>query len=583
MNDSRDFDLNRMMEQIRLKVHDQRVAEAGSAAGSDEPGNNNQLQGDLAELDRSYDLNRVSLNPNRRLLGWTVLTASRLVSALLSPIIRRQSEYNAANTRVTTHLKTQVDLLHSQFADIPAIAERTFARSLEDFMAQVQALTRRLARTYADDIAMHAQALSDLSRRMAELEQRQAGWNEQSERLAMLERRLMEMRQELDRSGLASHPGRLLEQEHRLQEQDQRFAEQEQRLQEQDRRFAEQDQRFAEQDQRFAEQEHKLQEQGQHLAKQSQRFAEQEQRFAERDQRFESLDARNSELAAIVAAARVAQSEAQSQARSHYEEFKLTRERVLRAERRLRRLLSGEALNGAAPSHENPLLPSKAETEMDYAGFEDRLRDSQSVKDKQRSYLKYFVGKAPVIDVGCGKGEFLELMREAGIEAKGLDLDLDMVLQCREKGLDVERCDAIDYLAGQPDGSVGGIFSAQVIEHLTSAQLSALITLGWRKLAPGAIMVLETLNPESLFVHYKWFWMDPSHVRLVHPLTLQFLLESAGFAEISCHFASPPVDVIPIPPLQTGANGPPDDFNRATDYLNKLIYGDQEYFVVVRK
>jgi O-antigen chain-terminating methyltransferase len=398
-----------------------------------------------------------------------------------------------------------VELLREQFAGIPAIAERTLLRRLEDFQAQIQALARRLSRTYADDIAMHAQALSNLSRRMAELEQRQAGWNEESERLVMLERRQME---------------------------------------------------------RLQEQEHGLREQG---------------------QRFGSLDARNSELAAIVEAVRAAQSEAQAQARTHYEEFRLTRERVLRAERRLRRLLSGETVNGAAPSHEKSLAPSRPETGMDYAGFEDHMRDSRIIKDRQRGYLKYFAGRAPVIDVGCGKGEFLELMREAGIEAKGLDLDLDMVLQCREKGLDVERCDAIDYLAGQPDGTVGGIFSAQVIEHLTSAQLSALITLSWRKLAPGAIMVLETLNPESLFVHYKWFWMDPSHVRLVHPLTLQLMLESAGFSQLSCRLTSPPVDVFPIPPLQGNGTAALEEFNRATDSLNKLIYAEQEYYVVARK
>jgi O-antigen chain-terminating methyltransferase len=420
-----------------------------------------------------------------------------------------------------------VDLLSAHFVQVSAIAERSFVRTLEDSKAQVQALINRLARTCAEDIAMQAQALRDLSRQVSELEQRQADWNKQSERLAALEHRQIEMRQELDRFGLASHPERIREQEHRLQSL--------------------------------------------------------EQRLAAGDRRCESLDERCSELAASIAAARAAQSEAQAQARSHYEEFKLTRERIQRAERRLRRLLNGEHVNGAAPSYENPPAPSGAEAEMDYVGFEDRLRDSRSVKDKQRGYLKYFLGKAPVIDVGCGKGEFLELMREAGIGARGLDLDLDMVLQCREKGLDVERCDAIDYLAGQPDGSVGGIFSAQVIEHLTSAQLSALITLSWRKLAPGAIMVLETLNPESLFVHYKWFWMDPSHVRLVHPLTLQFLLESAGFAEVSCRLTSPPADVIAIPPLPGGANGALEDFNRATDYLNKLIYGDQEYFVVGRK
>ena len=211
------------------------------------------------------------------------------------------------------------------------------------------------------------------------------------------------------------------------------------------------------------------------------------------------------------------------------------------------------------------------------------LRNSDTIKNKQRSYLTYFTGGGPVIDVGCGRGEFLELMREAGIEARGLDFDLDMTLLCKEKGLDVVHCDALAYLADVPDDSLGGIFSAQVIEHLSSAQLNALIAMAARKLKPGGSVVLETLNPESLFVHYKWFWMDPSHVRLVHPQTLQFLLESAGFAQVSCRLFSPPAGVLPIPQLRGSGIGPLDDFNSATDYLNKLIYGDQEYFVFGRK
>jgi O-antigen chain-terminating methyltransferase len=249
----------------------------------------------------------------------------------------------------------------------------------------------------------------------------------------------------------------------------------------------------------------------------------------------------------------------------------------------LRRFLSAGHDDDTLTLPQAPPAAALAGGEMDYAGFEDRLRAGALVKDKQRGYVAYFAGKAPVIDVGCGRGEFLELMGEAGIEAKGLDPDLDMILLCKEKGLDVSRCDAIDYLNNTSDNSLGGIFSAQVIEHLTTAQLIALVTLASRKLRPGGIIVLETLNPESLFVHYKWFWMDPSHVRLVHPQTLQYLLESAGFVEVSCRFASPPAGVLAIPPLPANGSGSLDEFNRATDYLNKLIYGDQEYFVVGRK
>ncbi len=294
------------------------------------------------------------------------------------------------------------------------------------------------------------------------------------------------------------------------------------------------------------------------------------------------IETRYAELAAQLQGVREADSNAQAQARQQYDEFRATRERLLLAERRLRRILNaGNGDIGPAP-HEPPQAAVTAAAEMDYAGFEDRLRTSAMVKDQQRIYLPYFAGKGPVLDVGCGRGEFLELMGAAGIEARGVDLDLDMVLLCKEKGLDAARCDLIEYLANAADASLGGIFSAQVIEHLTSAQLTALVTLAAKKLQPGGVIVLETLNPESLFVHYKWFWMDPSHVRLVHPQTLAFLLESAGFMEVAVNFASPPAGVLPIPSLP-GGPGPIEDFNRATDYLNKLIYADQEYFMVGRK
>ena len=77
--------------------------------------------------------------------------------------------------------------------------------------------------------------------------------------------------------------------------------------------------------------------------------------------------------------------------------------------------------------------------------------------------------------------------------------------------------------------------------------------------------------------------MDPSHVRLVHPQTLQFMLESAGFTEVRCQFLEPPQHGMPIPPLHLGANGSPDEFNNATDYLNKLLYGSWEYALIAKR
>jgi 2-polyprenyl-3-methyl-5-hydroxy-6-metoxy-1,4-benzoquinol methylase len=498
MDDSRDFDLDRMMEQLRLKVHDKRQrAELNSAPGNAHAeGDNQQLRQDLIELDRAYDLTSVSLNPNRRVMGRAMLAAAKAVSALLRPIIRRQSEYNAANTRLTSHLKSDVDSIGTQLAELRALSERTLGNA-DDLRAQYRALANRLTRLCAGDIAMHTEGLRDLSSRIAALGQLQAAWADQARRLEALERQQSEIQQQM---------------------------------------------------------------------------RQQQERSAEH---LESLRTRYLELAA-------AQSAAEERASSHYQEFTLTRDRVLRAERRLRQFLAVGAANGAAAAHQSARLPPDPDTQIDYASFEDRLRKSEEVKEKQRGYVAYFAGQAPVLDLGCGKGEFLELMREAGIEAKGLDADLDMIVRCEEKGLDVEQCDALDYLARQPDDCVGAIFSAQVIEHLTSAQLSALITLVWRKLRPGGVVVLETLNPESLFVHYKWFWMDPSHVRLVHPQTLQFLLESAGFGAVTSRFASP-ANVLSIPQLEGSGLAPIEEFNRATDYLNKLLYSDQEYALIAKK
>ncbi len=566
MDDSRDFDLDRMMERIRLNVHNKRLAGGASTPEIRPAAEQRELERDLATLHSHYDLSSVPLDPHRKILGRAMRAAANFVGNLLRPVIRSQAEYNAANTRLTDYLERQVQRLSPQFAEIRAVTEGVLARNLEDFKALTQASARRFANMHADDIAMRSQALEELAARIAAVERSGVDSREQFRRVETLERQQIEIREELARRE-ASYSEALA----RLTQQTQALAQQHlQRSEEQGRSIDQQRQR--------------LEAQGQRLEQVDARYAaispEIEAHYAQVGEQVEAnytqvsaqIEKRFAELAAQVEAAR-----------KQYDEFMATRERLLHAERQLRRILSaGNGSKEPAPDQAPP-APVPAAAEMDYAGFEDRLRTSEKVSDKQRIYVPYFAGKGPVLDVGCGRGEFLELMGEAGIEARGLDLDLDMVLLCKEKGLDVARCDAIEYLSNLSDTSLGGIFSAQVIEHLTSAQLTALVTLAARKLRPGGVIVLETLNPESLFVHYKWFWMDLSHVRLVHSQTLAFILESAGFVEVAANFTSPPAGVVPIPPLPAGESGSMEEFNRATEYLNKLIYGDQEYFMVGRK
>jgi SAM-dependent methyltransferase len=244
----------------------------------------------------------------------------------------------------------------------------------------------------------------------------------------------------------------------------------------------------------------------------------------------------------------------------------------------------------AAPERANAPAANGGETErvapvspIDQLLVAEAFRGKEdAIKDRQRRYVAYFDGCDGVLDVGCGRGEFLHLLRGAGISAQGVDLDEDLVLWCQERGLAVRCMDALAYLAELPDGELGGIFCAQVVEHLRTDDLLRFVDLAFRKLRPHGRIVIETLNPESLLVLYRWFWMDLTHERLVHPETLQFLLRSGGFQDVTCHFVPPPPGPLHIPPLQFAHDPPPQlqEFNAATQYLNQLLYASFDYAVV---
>jgi SAM-dependent methyltransferase len=166
-----------------------------------------------------------------------------------------------------------------------------------------------------------------------------------------------------------------------------------------------------------------------------------------------------------------------------------------------------------------------------YVGFEDFFRGSEHlIRDRQRSYLQIVAGHGPVLDFGCGRGEFLEVLREEGIEAGGVDSDPYMVARCREKGLtDVEQGDGLDYLSNTEPDSLGSIFASQVIEHLGFEQLQQLLTISLEKLMPGGLLVVETVNPHNPQA-LKHFWIDPTHRNPLFPEVVVALCRLTGYA-----------------------------------------------------
>lgn len=165
-----------------------------------------------------------------------------------------------------------------------------------------------------------------------------------------------------------------------------------------------------------------------------------------------------------------------------------------------------------------------------YRAFEDVFRGSEEfIRDRQRRYLALIGGRRPVLDFGCGRGEMLDLLRDAGIPYLGVDSDPGMVARCHDKSHSgVVNADGLEYLAQQAHGSLGAIFCAQVIEHLPQAQLRELFSLARRKLSPDGVLIAETVNPHSPPA-LKTFWVDLTHQHPIFPEVALELCRESGF------------------------------------------------------
>ena len=226
---------------------------------------------------------------------------------------------------------------------------------------------------------------------------------------------------------------------------------------------------------------------------------------------------------------------------------------------------------------------------LNYFVFEELFRGSRDdTKGKQSKFVKYFEGCRNVLDIGCGRGEFLELLVEHGISGRGIDIDEDMVRFCKSRDLKAEKLDAIDYLSQLEDKSLDGIFIDQVVEHLDPDYLIRMISLCYTKMLFGGYIVIETVNPLSL-VSFANFYMDMSHKRPIHPETLKFLIRAAGFREAVAQFYEPVGEDRRLRPIDVKALGEEEErraadlINRNTEVLNNIIFGPQDYAVIGKK
>jgi SAM-dependent methyltransferase len=264
------------------------------------------------------------------------------------------------------------------------------------------------------------------------------------------------------------------------------------------------------------------------------------------------------------------------------------RERVNGLDRRLRTLQAQATTPApAAPAPAPPAAAGSVQAPpssalFDYVGFERRFRgDPEAVAAAlAERYLDLLVANPPVVDIGCGRAELVEMLAKRGVEAIGVDTDPSMVAEARDRGLDVRQVDGNSFLRSREPGSLGAIIATHLVEHLEFADLVELLELAATRLRPGGVFIAETPNPTSLVVLGNSFILDPTHLRPLHPSLLTFLCEGAGFRDVRLRFHAPASDY--HLPMIDEPDAPPwtKRINEAFAKLNQVLFGPQEYALI---
>jgi SAM-dependent methyltransferase len=224
---------------------------------------------------------------------------------------------------------------------------------------------------------------------------------------------------------------------------------------------------------------------------------------------------------------------------------------------------------------------------LTYVGFEDRFRGSQDeIRSRLADYVPLLASASDVVDVGCGRGELLDLLRQRGVRARGVDTNHGMVQLCRSRGLDVEQGDALGFLERQPDGGIGGLAAIQVVEHFDPAYLLRVLETAYHKMRDGAPMVLETINPACWMAFFETYIRDVTHRQPLHPETLRYLVQASGFTSVDVHFRSPVRDsdrLDRVPDADAALASVARVVNDHAEKLNARLFSSMDYAIIARR
>lgn len=244
------------------------------------------------------------------------------------------------------------------------------------------------------------------------------------------------------------------------------------------------------------------------------------------------------------------------------------------------------AVPGAAPAFTGTV------DSLTYVAFEDEFRGTkEDIRKRVDDYVPLFAGASNVLDVGCGRGELLDALRESGVTAlRGVDVSPAMVDICRGRGFNVELGDALGYVSAQPDGSLGGLIAIQVVEHFTPAYLTRFLEAAYHALAPGAPIVLETINPNCWMAFFETYIRDLTHQQPLHPDTLRHLVQASGFSNVDVQFRAPVSEddrlarvELPSEFFAPGVAPVVEALNDHASKLNRRMFSSMDYVVIGRR